>query len=59
MWSGIRRSIHDVRVWGYHLEELNGGHLTNLEDITKSGYYIGTTATRYVIRYWNPTLKDE
>ena len=38
---------------GCYLEALKDGELTNSEDRTKSGYYLGTTATRSVIRYWN------
>lgn len=57
--SGIRRSIHDFCVWGCHLEPLKRGHLTNLEDIIKSGYYMVITATRSVICYCNSTLEHE
>ena len=59
IWSGIRRSIHDFCVWGCHLEPLKRGHLTNLEDITESGYCMDTTAIRSVIRYCNSTLEHE
>ena len=55
LWSGKRRSINDFRMWGCHLEALKGGKLTNSEDRTESGYYLGTTVTRSVIRYWNPS----
>ena len=51
-WYGTRRSIYDFRVWGCHIEEkVHGTHLTNLVDRTETGYFLGTTATRSVIRY--------
>ena len=53
LWSGKRRSINDFRVWGYHVEDLKGGILTNSEDRTESGYYVRTTVTRSVICYWH------
>ena len=59
LWYGIRRSIHDFRVWGCHIEAMKGNTLTNLEDRTESGYFLGTTATRSVIRYWNPKHPDK
>ena len=55
LWYGVRRSIHDFRVWGCHIEAMKGTKLTNSEDRTESGYFLGTTATRSVIRYWDPT----
>ena len=51
-WYGIRRSIYDFRVWGCHIEVVHDTHLTNLVDRTETGYFLGTTATRSVIRYW-------
>ena len=50
-----RRSIHDFRVWVFHIEVIKGTHLTNLVDRTVTGYFLGTTATRSVIRYWYPS----
>ena len=54
-WYGNKRSIHDFRVWGCHIEEILGTHLTNSADKTETGYFLGTTATRSVIKYWNST----
>ena len=51
VWN--KKKIHDFRVWGCHIEAINGTHLTNLADRTESGYFLETTATRSVIRYWN------
>ena len=53
-WYGVRRSVHDFRVWGCHIKAMMGTHLANMADRTETGYYLGTTATRSVIRYWNP-----
>ena len=55
LWYGVRRSIHDFRVWGCHIEAMKGTHLTNSADRTETGYFLGTTATRSVIRYWHPS----
>ena len=52
-WYVVRRSIPDFRVWGCHIEAMSGTYLGNMDDRTESGYYLGTTATRSVIRYWN------
>ena len=48
-----RRSIYDFRIWGCYFKALKGGILTNLEDRSETGYFMGTTATRSVIRYWH------
>ena len=29
-WYGIKRSIYNFRVWGYHIEAVHDTHLTNL-----------------------------
>ena len=52
-WYGLRRSIHDFRVWGYQIEAVCGAHHYNIEDRTETGYLLGTTTTRSVIMYWN------
>ena len=52
LWSGKYRGINDIRIWGCHVEALKGGILTNSEDRTESGYYVGTTIIRSIIRYW-------
>ena len=54
LWTGQRRSIHYFRIWGCHIEALKGSNLTNLEDRSETGYFMGITATRSVIRYWYP-----
>ena len=37
LWYGVRRSIHDFRVWGCHIEAMKGTHLTNSADRTETG----------------------
>ena len=54
-WYGIRGSIYDFKVWGYHIEVVHGTYLTTLVNRTQTGYVLGTTATRSVIRYWYPS----
>ena len=38
-----------------HIKGVHGTNLTNLADRTETGYILGTTATRSVIRYWHPS----
>ena len=54
-WYGNRRSIHDFRVCGLHIEAIKDTHLTNLADIIETGYFLETPATILVIRYWYPS----
>ena len=54
LWYGTRRSIHDFRVCGCHIKALKRTTLSNSKDRTESGYFLGTTATRSVMQYWNP-----
>ena len=54
LWYGIHRKISEFQVWGCHIEALIGAYKDNLADRGEFGYYMGTTATRAVIQYWNP-----
>ena len=49
-----KRSIDDLRVWGCHIEAKSDSHVPNLDSGTEVGYYMGTTATKAVIKYWRP-----
>ena len=46
LWYGIRRSIHDFRVWGCIIETMIGICLSISADMTETGYFLETTATR-------------
>ena len=52
IWDKTKRSIHDLRVWGCHVEAKIDSHVPNLDSRTEDGYYMGTTATKAVIKYW-------
>ena len=54
VWEKTKRSIHDLRVWGYHTEAKIDNHVPNLDTRTEDGYYMCTTATKTVIEYWTP-----
>ena len=40
------------------MEAKIGIHLKTLQERTEDGYYLGTTATKSVIRYWVPSKPD-
>ena len=54
VWAGQRRNVYDFRGRGCYLKVLKGSILINLEDWPETGYFMGTTATRSVIRHWYP-----
>ena len=56
LWYGRKPCVWEFRVFGCKIEaKIGTSHLAQLEDRTESGYYIGTTATKAVIRYWMPS----
>ena len=59
-WYNERTSIHDIRCFG--CQAIFYSVVPNTTDITPrgvKGYYLGTTATKEVIRYWNPDKPNE
>ena len=51
---GIRRSIHDLCIWGCSIEKKNPTtQQTTSQSI--SGYFMGLTHTKAIIKYWDPT----
>ena len=54
LWYGTRPSIADFRIFGCKLEARLNNHLAQLDARCEDGYYVGTTATKSVIRYWRP-----
>ena len=52
LWYGARPNIYDFRVFGCKLEARLNTQLQQLDPRTEEGYYLGTTATKAVIRYW-------
>ena len=53
-WYGRRPKASEFRIFGCKLEAKIGAHVGNLDERTEPGYYLGTTATKSVIRYWKP-----
>ena len=55
-WSGIGTSIHSICPWRCQIEAICGSTTSKkqLTDHTETAYYLGTTATKTVIKYWNP-----
>ena len=54
-WYGKRPSIHDFRIFGCKVEARINFHLHKLDPRTDDEYFIGTAATKSVIRYWKPS----
>lgn len=52
IWDKTKRSIHDLQVWGCRIEAKIDSHVPTLNSRTEYGYYMGTTATKSVIKYW-------
>ena len=53
-WDKTKRSIYDLSVYGCHIEANINSNLPNLNSRTEDGYYMGTTSTKAVIKYWRP-----
>ena len=54
------RHISEFRVWGCAIEAKLPPITTKALDYrTESGYYLNTTGTKAVIRYWDPNNPDE
>ena len=53
-WYGTRPSIVDFRIFGCKLEARINSSLQQLDARCEDRYYMGTTGTRAVIRYWRP-----
>ena len=58
MWYGRRPNAWGFRIVGCKFEAKIGTHLTTLQPRTEDGYYLGTTSTKPVIRYWVPIKPD-
>ena len=55
LWYNTRNHILEFRVWGCAIERKIPADATKaLEYRTEPGYYMGTTRTKSVIRYWSP-----
>ena len=52
-WFGIRRSIHDIRVWGCEIRPISQSP-SKLQSSTQHGYFMGVTNTQAVIKWWDP-----
>ena len=60
IWYKKRCSIHDVRCFGCQaIFYLVLPSTTDIKPRGVKGYYLGTTATKEVIRYWNPDKPNE
>ena len=54
-YHGIRRNIHHLRVWGCAIEKKEGQKPKQSEDRSISGYFLGLTHTKCVIKYFDPS----
>ena len=54
LWYGRRPSAWEFRTFGCKIEARINTHLKKLDERTEPGYYLGTTSTKAVIRYWIP-----
>ena len=52
LWYGVRPAISDFRIFGCKVEARLNSQLAQLDDRTQPGYFVGTSATKSVIRYW-------
>ena len=60
LWYKEKRHISEFRVWECAIEAKLPPTTTKAMDYrTESGYYLGTTGTKAVIRYWHPKRPDE
>ena len=55
LWYGRRPNAWEFRVFGCKIEAKIGIDLKILQERTEPGYYMGTTSTKSVIRYWMPS----
>mmetsp|Transcript_21445 Transcript_21445/g.30039 ORF Transcript_21445/g.30039 Transcript_21445/m.30039 type:complete len:93 (+) Transcript_21445:212-490(+) len=53
LWCFAMEDVPET-FWGCKIEALLEKDLQQSESRTESGYYMGTTATKYIIKYWNP-----
>ena len=58
-WHGQRPQAKNFRIFGCRLEAVIGQYVHTLEPRTETGYYLGTTSTKSVIRYWIPKKPRE
>ena len=54
LWYRRCPSAWGFRTFGCKIEVRINMHLTNIDERTEPGYYLGTTSTKAVIRYWIP-----
>ena len=55
LWYGCCPNAWEFRVFGCKIEAKIGIDLKTLQERTEPGYYMGTTSTKSVIRYWIPS----
>ena len=59
LWYGRRPAIWEFRTFGCKVEAKIGKYVKKGDPKTEHGYYLGTAATKSVIRYWTPRdLRD-
>ena len=54
LWYGRQPCAWEFRVFGCKVEAKIGTHLAQLDPRSENGYFLGTTATKAVIRYFKP-----
>ena len=54
-FHGIRRNIHHLRIWGCAIEKKEGTKPKQTASRSISGYYLGLTHSKCVIKYLDPT----
>ena len=55
LWYSVRPHISEFRVWGCYLEaKVPAEKLKQLDGRIEKGYYMRTSATNSVIKYWTP-----
>ena len=63
IWYGTRAHISEFRVWGCYLEAKLPNDIIKkrgkLDERIERGYYMGTSSTNSIIKYWDPTEPEK
>jgi len=54
LWLNKCRSINDLKVWGCEIYPITPSP-TKLESRVQHGYYMGTTNTTSIFKWWDPS----
>ena len=59
LWYHTRPRISEFRTWGCYLEaKIPADKIQKLDSRIEKGYYMGTSATNTVVKYWTPEKPD-